>query len=69
MTAKEKAKELIDYYRSILIDCIDDPATSRDLSKECALICVEEIKNELINNGMDDDIDWWDKVEQEISDR
>lgn len=61
MIPKEKAKELINRFEDVGMDI--KPA------KQCALICVDEIKNELIDNGMDDDIDWWDKVEQEISNR
>lgn len=70
MTPKEKAKELYSKYEFVYIQNY----TSSHEVKECALIAVDEI----INNLKDDDfyiegetnineiIDYWEKVKQEI---
>ena len=74
-TAKEKAKELIDKYSNIEIQIGGkyDGYISMDLcdAKECALIAVNEIREELKEfDTMDgysiDRMDFWDKVKSEL---
>jgi hypothetical protein len=62
MTPKEKAKELFDKYYSIT-----GPFTE---AKQCALIAVDEIKEQLLHN-LSNDVSaihaiYWEKVKQEI---
>jgi hypothetical protein len=69
MTPKEKAKELISKYEFFDVDgrYLCDP-------KQCALIAVSEIENELTDYGrrmdelqnMDGEWRFWDKVKEEI---
>lgn len=44
MTAKEKAKELLDkYYNTECIEETDDAYMCEHLAKKCAIVCVDEI--------------------------
>ena len=56
MKTKDKAKELVD--RFIWIDCSSD-------AKQCALICVNEMLQELPKR-FDSEERYWEKVKQEI---
>ena len=73
MTAKEKAKELVEKYQ-FNGDMIDDVRMSEDDAIECALICVDEI----INTGINQDyikqdgymlslVEFYTEVKQEIN--
>lgn len=75
MTPKEKAKELVDkmYYSRSSDEYIQISAW--DISKQCALIAVDEIINTLNSDIRDLDvrgnilldlIDYWREVKQEI---
>ena len=75
LTPKEKAKELIHIYQSILIDEIGGKSAREFIVKQCALIAVDEI---LLTLNMDikdldvrgsiliDLIEYWRKVKKEI---
>ena len=63
MTAKEKAKELIE--KMWLHSYAQDGAwMDRDMAKNCALIAVEQI----LENGFDftDESEYWQEVKKEI---
>jgi hypothetical protein len=64
MTAKDKAKELVDRFR------IGD-RNMKSKAKQCALICVDEIINTYPTPWSSLDIDpqkeYWQEVEQEIN--
>jgi len=63
MTAKDKAKELVEKYQ-FNGDMIDDIRMSEDYAVECALICVDEIvKNTLQISQV---LEYWQEVKQEI---
>ena len=73
MTAKEKAKELVEKYQ-FNGDMIDDIRMSEESAIECALICV----NEIINTGINQDyikqdgymlslVEFYIEVKQEIN--
>ena len=57
MTAEEKAKDLIEKFNSIY------SWDGVDLTKECALICVDEILEECL----DIKESYWQEVKQEIN--
>ena len=63
MTAKDKAKELVDRFCKHQSD--DYPNSDEDYhAKKCALICVDEIvKNTLQVSQV---LDYWQEVKQEI---
>lgn len=70
MESKEKAKELYDKFLSH-----SESFHEKEHTKECALICVEEIEKALTEYGkgdsmelqnMDSEFRYWDKVKQEI---
>jgi hypothetical protein len=69
MTAKDKAKELVEKYQ-FNGDMIDDIRMSEDYAVECALICVDEIINTYPTPWSSLDIDpqkeYWQEVKQEI---
>jgi hypothetical protein len=66
MTPKEKAINLVDNYRIILMnkdtECGEEILCTV-IAKQCALIAVDEVMCEVTD---DDDISWWNKVKQEI---
>jgi hypothetical protein len=72
MTAKEKAKELVDKYNSLQVNFFGDQDPSYGYAKQCALIAVEEILDSYTNeksNGFiisDKIIPYWEEVKQEI---
>lgn len=72
MTPKEKARELVEKYKNISIDFIDSIEGTCDMyinnedAKECALIAVNEIIDYLIINGFSTQIEYWQKVRNEI---
>ena len=63
MTAKEKAEELVEKFR-------DDPRMFSPLdlddSKQCALICVDEIMGALNEIPFVNQTEYWQEVKQEI---
>ena len=66
MTAKEKAKELVEKYLNIEFCLLTD-----NQAKQCALICVDEIVSEHLDEGINSyvqkRIDYWSEVKQEIN--
>ena len=82
MTPKEKAKELVDKYRELVISapyvdsedgsCIAETWMLTRSAKQCALIAVDEMINELDHLPFDDQdfgtfkMNYWQEVKQEI---
>jgi hypothetical protein len=68
MTAKEKAKELVDKYQYAIR--FDESETqyfaNMNSVKECALIAVDEIIYNMYNNYEIVSYEYWNKVKQEI---
>ena len=67
MTPKEKAKELVEKY---LFNNIYLPSLTKELAKQSALICVDEVLESLWNTGhsfSNDEIKYWQEVKQEIN--
>ena len=66
MTPKEKAKELIHYYLKELLSAkySINGFVINDLSKQCALIAVDEILNANLFNT--DENEYWLQVKTEI---
>jgi hypothetical protein len=70
MTPQEKAQELFDKYATYVVMWAGDANTSYQNCKQCALIAVDEIKEQLIKN-LDNEVSaihaiYWNKVKQEI---
>lgn len=67
-TPKEKAKELVDFYNSILINYIKDEFERKYAVIECVLKAVDELiklyEYENPNRGFK--VSYWDDVEIEI---
>jgi hypothetical protein len=70
MTPKEKAKELVDSYRIILMN--EDTECGEEIlctviAKQCALIAVDEIIKAMDNVMLPNPFkQYWNKVKQEI---
>jgi len=67
MTPKETAKELFDKNYQIFLDDEDEHfvGTAKRISKQCALIAVENVIENVIM-GDSDEIFYWMEVKQEI---
>jgi hypothetical protein len=69
MTPKNKAKELVDKFRNEIVSFLSDSMKNKNV-KECALIAVNEIINELDDNfdslHCSDIKQYWEEVKQEI---
>ncbi len=68
MTAKEKAKELVEKfeYNGVFID---DIRMNEEDAKQCALICIDEILEshyKVLVGVMPKTYDYWTEVKQEI---
>ena len=76
MTAKEKAEELVDKYLLLSIDfpyndtqdgqCIGNGYMLYNSAKQCALIAVDEIIEEVHGGGIVGRSLYWKEVKQEI---
>ena len=73
MTKEEKAKELFNKYYSYLKANLMNDEEAREDAKECALIAVDEVLNELFeaaivteSSYMHKYIDYYQEVKQEI---
>lgn len=74
-TPKEKAANLFELFSEKIELCdkynLTLQSDKRQLSKECAIICVDEILNLPINEWIDsvdcNSIDFWVEVKEEIS--
>ena len=65
MTPKEKAIELHNKILNITYDDRDIPGEPTWVSTKCALIAVDEILSVIWIN-LDDEVDYWAEVKQEI---
>ena len=65
MTAKEKAKELVERYLKKIIELAYAETKSKELAKQCALICVDEILETYID--LDPKLKYLKEVKKEIS--
>jgi hypothetical protein len=66
MTPKEKAKELFNNFENVVFDEVDNYYSRRDLSKQCALIAVDEIIDFLPRKDTNSHLWYWKKVKQEL---
>lgn len=70
MEAKEKAKELVERFKEYSHFYIDPDLEVKELeenAKQCALICVDEILENLSNINLRlHQITFWEEVKQEI---
>jgi hypothetical protein len=70
MTPKEKAEELLSHYNSILIDEISNGGARGYASYKCALIAVDEILEDNVDDMSEElfdmRIEYWQSVKQEI---
>jgi hypothetical protein len=74
MTPKEKAYELVENIGNLKIFIDIEPRTidseikylDSDLTKQCALIAVDEILNYLKTDGFSIQINYWEEVKQKI---
>jgi hypothetical protein len=70
MTPKEKAQELLSHYNSILIDEISHGGARGYASYKCALIAVDEILEDNVDDMSEElfdiRIEYWQSVKQEI---
>jgi hypothetical protein len=70
MTPKEKAQELLSNYNSILIDEISHGGARGYASYKCALIAVDEILDDNVDDMSEElfdiRIEYWQEVKQEI---
>jgi hypothetical protein len=73
MTAKEKAKELesMHWHKLYEIQSRIIPTELAEQAKQCALICIDEIVSEHLDEGINSyvqkRIDYWSEVKQEIN--
>ena len=78
MVAKEKAKELVEKYLKKIIELAYAETRrsaivstkTKELAKQSALICVDEVLESLWNTGhsfSNDEINYWQEVKQEIN--
>ena len=72
MTPKEKAEELVDKFWDKLyaIPSFNNPTELAEQSKQCALICVDEILEshyKVLVGVMPKTYDYWQEVKEEIN--
>jgi len=65
MTPKEKAKELVEKYLKKIIELAYAETKTKELAKESALICVEQMIEAC--EGYIKGIKYWQDVKQEIN--
>ena len=69
MRPKEKAKEIINKHYSNLVDFLTHYQAYK-LAKQCALICIDNLQDELIKLNSDKSLDlfnYYQDVKQEIN--
>jgi hypothetical protein len=66
MTPKEKAEDLFNKYWLVESDVDSAPYTDKSMSKNCALIAVDEIIKTLKPPCLTE-FDYWQQVKQEIT--
>ena len=62
LTYKEKAKEIFDKYYELLFLC----ETTKNIGKQCAIICVNEILCSEFIKRSSFQVDYWERVKKEI---
>ena len=65
MTAKDKAKELVEKYLKKIIELAYAETKTKELAKQCALICVDEMLKAVITIA-DRRFDFYTEVKKEI---
>jgi len=65
MTPKEKAKTLVDKYRTFIVMWSGGIYVERENIKQCALICIEQMIKEC--DGYYKGIKYWKEVKKEIN--
>lgn len=66
MTPKEKAEELVEKYLKKIIELAYAETKTKELAKESALICVDEILTTQ-TTAWESNIVGWNKVKEEIN--
>jgi hypothetical protein len=68
MIPKDKAKELVEKFLKQIIELAYAETKTKELAKQCALICVEEIlkSHSDWSTEQDEVFDYWEEVKQEI---
>ena len=66
MKPKEKAEELIDKFENYSFMDIDKKISSFNSAKQCALIAVDEMIEELIVTDFANRFPYWQEVKEEI---
>ena len=67
MTAKEKAKQLYELVRYDVSTLKGTEALINEVAKRCALIAVDEVIDNIEDDYMHYELDWWQEVKQEIN--
>ena len=69
MTPKEKAKQLVENYLKKIIELAYAETKSKELAKESALLCVDEIINDNPNIYDSDRLNYmyWNEVKYQVS--
>lgn len=67
MKAKEKAKELVDKFQKQIFFDITNERLDIEEAKGCALIAVGEVIDNIEDDYMHYELDWWQEVKQEIN--
>ena len=62
MTPKERAKDLFNSFEPLVFNPEDSKEDCDEKTKECALICIDEMKKEVDSFGHS----YFDKVKEEI---
>ena len=66
MTTKEKAKQLYELTRYDVSTLKGTEALINEVAKRCALIAVDEVIDNIEDDYMHYELDWWQEVKQEI---
>lgn len=63
-TPKKNAKRLISKFKKLVPK--EFGGMELELSKKCALVCVEQVLGQLPYHDEHEDVEWWKEVKQEI---
>lgn len=67
MIPKEKAKQLYELVRYDVSTLKGTEALINEVAKRCALIAVDEVIDNIEDDYMHYELDWWQEVKQEIN--
>ena len=67
MTSKEKAKQLYELTRYDVSTLKGTEPLINEVAKRCALIAVDEVIDNIEDDYMHYELDWWQEVKQEIN--